>query len=141
PMCRMVLAEVDAYKGAAEKAGREIPELLRFAEQAGFWPFSHDLNHSLAVLELSCGDPDASWRQVAPLFADFEEMDPLLARLAGSVAIEALIAIGDLPEAERLLALLDEIAARTDTALGPLSGRCRGLLLAAPGDREGPITA
>ena len=43
-------------------------------------------------------------------------MDEVIAQLAGSVAIEALIAIGDLRRAERLLTLLDERAA-TPTCL------------------------
>ena len=68
------------------------------------------------MLELSCGDAEASWRQVAPRFAELEEMDGVLAHLAASVAIEALIAGGDLSTAERLLTLLDEYAAKADTA-------------------------
>jgi DNA-binding CsgD family transcriptional regulator len=140
-LCRMVLAQIDAYKGAAEKARQEIPDLLQLAEEAAFATRAHDLIHALGMLELSCGDAAASWRQVAPRFADVEELDLLLAHLAGSVAIEALIALDDLRTAERLLALLDEFAAGADTALGPLAGRCRGLLLAAQGDHEGAIAA
>ena len=68
-------------------------------------------------------------------------MDEVLAQLAGSVGIEALIGIDDLPAAERLLGLLDERAADSDTALHPLADRCRGLLLAAQGDHEHAIDA
>ncbi len=68
-------------------------------------------------------------------------LDEALARLAGSVAIEALIAIGDLPTAERLLMLLDDYAAEADTAVLPLAARCRGLLQAARGDFEPAIVA
>jgi DNA-binding CsgD family transcriptional regulator len=55
------------------------------------------------------------------------------------VGIEALIDTGDLPGAERLLALLDERAAESDTALSPLADRCRGLLLAARGEHGAAI--
>jgi len=65
----------------------------------------------------------------------------MLAQLAGSVGIEALIGIGDLAEAERLLALLDERVAESDTALGPLADRCRGLLLSARGEHEHALEA
>lgn len=141
PLCRMILVEIDAYKGDAEKARREIPDLLQIAERAGYGSSTHRLYRSIALLELSCDDAAASWRQVAPRFADFEELDDYNAHLAGSVAIESLIAIGDLLTARRLLTLLDEHAAEADTALCPLAGRCRGLLLAAQGDHEQAIAA
>ena len=131
-----ILAEIDGYRGEAEKARREIPDLLRVAERAGYGGAMHRLARSLALLELSCGDAAASWRQVEPRFADLEELDESLARLAGSVAIEALIAIGDLLTAERLLMLLDEHATEAETAVRPLAHRCRGLLQAAQGDHE-----
>ncbi len=136
-----ILAEIDGYRGEAEKARREIPDLLRVAERAGYGGAICRLTRSLALLELSCGDAAASWRQVEPRFADLEELDESLARLAGSVAIEALIAIGDLRTSERLLALLDDYAADADTAVRPLADRCRGLLLAAQGDYEPAIVA
>jgi DNA-binding CsgD family transcriptional regulator len=94
------------------------------------------LRIALAVLELSRDDGDASWRQVAHLFDNVEGMDGYLAQLAGSAAIEALLAIGDLPQAERLLGGVDRRTAGGDTALRPLVLRCRGLLLAAQGEQE-----
>jgi len=140
PLCRMILAEVDAYKGDAEKARREIADLLHVADQIGYGGATHRLNRCLALLELSCGDANASWQQVAPRLGDLEEMNTNNAQLAGSIAIEALIAIGDLRSAERLLTLLDDYATRADTAVRPLAGRCRGLLEAAQGDHESAIT-
>jgi DNA-binding CsgD family transcriptional regulator len=139
PHCRMIVAEIDAYKGEVENARREIPDLLHVAERAGYGNSTHRLYRALALLELSCDDAAASWRRVEPRFADVEELDVYNAHLAGSAAIESLIAIGDLLKAERLLALLDDHAAAADTALRPLAGRCRGLLLAAHGDHERAI--
>jgi len=141
PLCLSVLAEIDAYKGEAEKPRREIPELLRSAERAGFNTRIHDLLRAGAVLELSCGDPEAGWRQVATRFGDLEALDENLAHLAGSVAIEALTATGDLAAAERLLALLDDYVAVADTGHRSLALRCRGLLLAAHGNTEGAVAA
>ena len=141
PLCLNVLAEIDAYRGEVEKARREIPELLRVTEWAGFSTQVHDLLRARAVLELSCGDPGASWRQVAPRFGDVDELDENLAHLAASVAIEALIATGDLSAAERLLTLLDDYVAQAETGHRPLVLRCRGLLLAAQGDDEGAVAA
>jgi DNA-binding CsgD family transcriptional regulator len=136
PLCLSILAEIDAYRGETEKARREIPELLRVVETARFRMAAFRLRIALAVLELSYDDAGASWRQVAPLFHNVEELDGYLAQLAGSAAIEALLATGDLRKAERLLEQIDQRVADGDTALHPLVLRCRGLLLAAHGERE-----
>ena len=135
----MVLAEIDAYRGEAEKARREIPELLGVAAGVGYSGAIHRLTRALASLELSCGDAGASWRLTAPLFANVTELDEVLATLAGSVGVETLIGVDDLPEAERLLSLLDEHAAGSDTGLRPLADRSRGLLLAAQGHHQQAI--
>ena len=136
PLCLSILAEIDAYQGETEKARRAIPELLQVVETARFRMAAFRLRIALAVLELSYDDAGASWRQVAHLFHDVEELDGYLAQLAGSAAIEALLATGDLRQAEWLLAQIDQRAANGDTALRPLVLRCRGLLLAAQGDHE-----
>ena len=141
PCCLSILAELAAYRGESEKARREIPELLQVVETGQFRLITVRLRIALAVLELSYDDGDASWRHVAQLFDDAEEMDVYLGRVAGSAGIEALIAIGDLLRAERLLTQIDRRAADGDAALHPLVLRSRGLLLAAQGDRERAIAS
>jgi DNA-binding CsgD family transcriptional regulator len=66
-------------------------------------------------------------------------MDEYRAQVAGSVAIEALVDIGDLAAAEQLSTVLDSHAAGSDTAVGRLACRCRGLLLAANGEHARAI--
>jgi DNA-binding CsgD family transcriptional regulator len=141
PLCRSILAEIDAYRGQTAKARREIPELLRVVEAGRFrWGAVH-LRIALAVLELSDDDADAGWRQAAHLFQDVGELDVYLARLAGSAAIEALVATGDLQQAEWLLAQIDRRAADGDAALRSLVLRNHGLLLAAQGADERAIAS
>jgi DNA-binding CsgD family transcriptional regulator len=141
PLCLSILAEIDAHRGATDRARRSIPELLQTCETARFRWAAFRLRTALAVLELSYDDGAASWQQAAPLLRDVEELDVYLARLAGSAGIEALLAIGDLPRAERLLAHIDRRAAHGDAALRPLVHRCRGLLLASKGEWEPAIAA
>ena len=141
PLCRSILAEIVAYRGETEKARRAIPELLQLTETSRFRWAAFRLRIALAVLELSYDDAAASWRHASPLLHDVEELDGYLAQLAGSAGIEALLAAGDLRRAERLLAQIDQRAAGGDTALRPLVLRCRGLLLASQGDREGAIAS
>jgi DNA-binding CsgD family transcriptional regulator len=141
PLALSILAEIDAYKGETEKARREIPELLEVVETGRFRMAAFRLRIALAVLELSHDDGGSSWRHVAQLFRNIEELDGYHAQLAGSAAIEGLVATGDLRQAERLLAQIDQRAADGDTALRPLVLRCRGLLLAAQGDHERAIAS
>jgi tetratricopeptide (TPR) repeat protein len=141
PLCLSILAEIDAYRGETEKARRVIPELLQLTETSRFRWAAFRLRIALAVLELSYDDGATSWRQVAQLLDSAEELDGYLGQLAGSAGIEALLATGDLRRAERLLAQIDQRAAGGDRALRPLVLRCRGLLLAAQGDRERAIAS
>jgi DNA-binding CsgD family transcriptional regulator len=141
PLCLSILAEIDAYRGEIERARRAMPQLLPIVEAGRFRWGAFRLRIALAVLELSYDDGAASWQLAAPLLREVGELDGYLAQLAGSAAIEALLATGDLRQAERLLALIDQRAADGDTALRPHVLRCRGLLLAAQGDRERAIAS
>jgi DNA-binding CsgD family transcriptional regulator len=141
PLCLSILAEIDAYQGETDDARRAIPELLRVAETARFRWAAFRLRTALAVLELSYDDGAASWRQVEQLLDNVEELDGYLAQLAGSAGIEALLAIGDLRQAERLLAKIDRRAENGDMALRPLVLRCRGLLLVSEGEYEPAIAS
>jgi DNA-binding CsgD family transcriptional regulator len=87
------------------------------------------------------GDAESAWSHVEPLFAKAEDMDEYGAQVAGSVAIEALIGIGDLETAERLLDQLEEHATGSDTGVSAFAHRARGLLHASSGDRERAIAA
>jgi len=141
PLCLMVMSEIAALRGEIERAKREIPELVRAAEKVNYSGAILRLDRALALLELSCGNASESWRRVAPHVAELEELDDYHANLAGSVAIEAAIAVGDLDTAGRLLALLDDHVSKAETALHPLARRCRGQLQAARGDLEGAIAS
>ena len=140
PLCLMILAEIDAYRGD-EEVRTTIPELVGVAGSMGYGGATHRIQRALASFELSIGDSNASWQGLAPLLADVGEMDEVVGQLAGSVGIESLVSIGDLPAAERLLALLEERAAGSDTALCAFADRGSGLLYAAQDDLERAIVA
>jgi DNA-binding CsgD family transcriptional regulator len=140
PLALMVLAEIDAYRGE-ERVRTTIPELLDVAGDFGYGGATHRLHRAFASFQLSIGESDASRAGLEPLLADVEQMDEVVAQLTGSVGIETLVAVEDLPAAERLLALLEERAAGSDTALQALADRGRGLLHAARGNLEESIAA
>ena len=140
-LCRMLLAELDAYRGRAAAARREIPALRRLAEESGYTGAVHRLSRALGSLELAGDDSAEGLRQVRPLCVGFTELNEVQAQLAGSVAIEAMVGVQDIAGAERLLAQLDEIAAGADSPLQVLADRSRGHVLAAQGDTSGAIRA
>ena len=96
PFCLTIHAEVDAYRGEVEKARAQIADLLPVLERLGRFLLVHRLKRALALADLCSGDAGSSWGDVEPLFAGVDELGESLAQLAGSVAIEALIACGDL---------------------------------------------
>jgi DNA-binding CsgD family transcriptional regulator len=141
PLCRRVLVQIAAGKGEVERVRTETPDLLEVAERTGIADYAYELGRALATLELSVGDAEAAWSHVEHLFAKGDGMDEYRAQVAGSVAIEALIGIGDVQTAERLLDQLEDHAAGSDTAVRAFADRARGLLHASRGDQERAIAA
>ena len=129
-------ATVRAYRGDADAARADAEEAAaicaRFeAPLPMLWVAA-----ALGVLELSLGDPAAAWTALAPY------AEALEARGGGEAfaillvpAIEALIARGELDDAERRLDRLERNARENDRVWALAEGaRCRALLLAARGD-------
>jgi DNA-binding CsgD family transcriptional regulator len=137
PLCRMILAEIDAYRGEVEPD--VVLDLVSEAQSLGYGGATHRLNRALASWQLAHNDPHAAWSQLEPRFQGIEQMDEVVAQLAGSVAVEALLAVGDLTTAERLLSMLDASAAEADTGLDSFAHRCHGLLLEIRGDLPAAI--
>jgi ATP/maltotriose-dependent transcriptional regulator MalT len=141
PLCRNILTQVAALRGDVERVRTETPDLLQVAEQTGIADYAYQLGRALATFELSVGDAETAWAHVEPLFAKGQDMDEYRAQVAGSVAIETLIGIGELQTAERLLDQLEEHAAGSETAVRAFAHRARGLLHASRGEQERPIAA
>ncbi len=98
---------------------------------------------ALGQLELSLGDPAAAWAAVSALLEPVERDgigEPFLVFLPA--ALEALIGLGELDRAERLLLDFEQRAVALDRVWArALAGRCRGLLLAQRGDLTGARAA
>ncbi len=94
---------------------------------------------ALGLLELSLGDAAAAWAALAPVTEAFEATG-IGEPLAMSVphAVEALIGLGELDRAERLLDDFERKACELGRVVALTAGaRCRALLLAARGDLRG----
>jgi DNA-binding CsgD family transcriptional regulator len=128
-----------AYAGEPELTRRLAGETRELAQQTS-------AQHSLlwagwaeAVLALSLDDPQAADAALGPLAAPFEHEqvpDPVRPFFLPD-EIEALIGLGRLEPAERLLANFEEAARRLRRGWAlMMAARCRALLLAARGDLE-----
>jgi len=127
------LASIDAYRGDLASARSLAEEAKAISEAAGDELFCGSARRALCFVELSAGRPDAALVELGPSLED-----TVLSNLpsAGN-GIEALIAVGRLDEAARLLTRLEDAARRTSLRVGRLLAlRCRGLLFAATGDLE-----
>jgi DNA-binding CsgD family transcriptional regulator len=128
-----------AYLGfvdPARKAGEEAQEL---AQEIG-WMFAATITvPTLGFLALSVGDVTEAHRLLGPLAEQVAVMglgEPMLALYLPD-ELEALIALGELDQAEQWLLPLEQRGQELGRVWAlATSARCRGLLLAARGDLE-----
>jgi tetratricopeptide (TPR) repeat protein len=130
---------LDALTGRLDAARERATYGLQAAERMGDETFAVHHRGVLGLVELSAGDPAAAQRWLQPA------VDRLIATGVGEVSIypafqyeiDALVAVGRLDRAERLVAHLEALAARTGrTWTRAVAARGRGLLRAAAGDPD-----
>jgi len=137
-------AVVNASLGHEAEARADADEALAIAGERGMMVARIGAACALGTLELSLGRPAEVVRLLAPLR---ERLVAGGVREPGSMPfvadeVEALIAVGELEAAERVLGWLEARGRALDRA-SALAGaaRCRGLLRAARGDHDGAATA
>lgn len=131
-----------AHRGEVATARGVIAEGLALAGRTGVLPAAFEFRAISGFLELSLGDPPAAEAVFAPLRRDvaaagFGEPGIIAFRFYAD-EIEALIGLGRLDEAEKLMEELEGAGRRLDRAWALATGaRCRALLCGARGDFEG----
>jgi DNA-binding CsgD family transcriptional regulator/tetratricopeptide (TPR) repeat protein len=127
-------ARLAVHSGAADEARRLLLDALDHAERTNLRLTVLRSRWLLGFLELSRGDPAAAWRWLGGLA---DELDLLGIRQPGVIpvlpdAIETLVELGEVADAERLLQRLDAQAAALGHrwALAAVA-RSRALLLLA----------
>jgi DNA-binding CsgD family transcriptional regulator len=134
-----VCAMVDAYRGQAEAVRAKAAQALALLRQTGWLVQEPWVWRAVGVLELSLGNPAAAARALEPLAQLVETAEAVATQLSADLPdeIEALVALGELQRAERLLGMIDAYGRSTGLAW-PLAtaARCRGLLLAARGETD-----
>jgi ATP/maltotriose-dependent transcriptional regulator MalT len=132
--CRAVLA---TYAGRVDEARRNIADALGKAQGGDYfamaWPAT-----TLGFLEVSIGNYDAALTALRPLLSKFEALPRGMEIITASCvpdAIEAMIDLRRLEEAEQFVEMLEREGRRLDRPWQLAAGaRCRGMLLAANGD-------
>jgi DNA-binding CsgD family transcriptional regulator len=135
---------VEAHLGRADTARLAALEGLRIAEAAGEILLLIPNLSVLGFLELSLGRPaeaDAYLSRALELKEAMGVREPAYFRVVPD-EVEALVALGQLDEAEALLAPFEEAGRSLDRAWAMATGaRCRALVSAARGDLLGASAA
>ncbi|HVC76012.1 MAG TPA: AAA family ATPase [Candidatus Micrarchaeaceae archaeon] len=140
PQAELPAALIAAHMGMIDEARSRSLRMLQRAESEGILIAQSGHRWVLGFIELSLGDPA---RALGYLRAGWELRDSvgLLEpghRLELADTLEALIAVGELDEAERKLEPWEERALALDRSWAmAITARCRALLLAARGDTAG----
>lgn len=138
-----VAAVSSAYVGDPDSTKRLAADCCALAAGTGNRLAALWANWALGLLALSQDDPLAADAALEPLAAMYEIHVPEPARAFFLPdQIEALIALGQLSRAERMLTAFENTSRRLDRSWAQmLAGRCHALLLAARGDPEGASLA
>jgi tetratricopeptide (TPR) repeat protein len=133
-------AAIAAHRGEIEDARERSERALAVAEATDVRIAQSGHRWVLGFIELSLGNPDKALEYLRDGWAIRDEVRMLEPghRFELADTLEALIAVGDLEEAERLLQPWEERAGRLDRAWAlAILARCRALVLAAHGDFPG----
>ena len=131
-------AVASAYAGSAALTKSRAEEAIALASRTGYGIGILWASWALGLLALSQDDPQAAETALAPVAARYEDHvpEPILAFFLPD-EIEALIGLGRMQQAGRLLDGFEEAARRLNRPWALMLGaRCRALLLAAHGDLD-----
>jgi DNA-binding CsgD family transcriptional regulator len=127
-----------AYAGHEDAARSDIGAALPVGQRCGLYRLTVWQISTLGFLEVSLGNYEAALTTLEPLLARLDAAsDGTEIYVAGFVpdAVEAMIQLGRLDEAEPLIDALERNGRRLDRAwMLAVGARCRALLLAARGD-------
>ena len=141
-LARLMKGTVAAHLGHADEARRDLTRGFEIAEPKGVTDVRVEFLRKLGFLELSLGNLADAHRHLSratELFMEAGILDPGFGRSLPD-AIETLVGLDELAEAERLTDWLEERARALDRVSALATGaRCRGLLLAAGGDHAAAL--
>jgi DNA-binding CsgD family transcriptional regulator len=139
PILQLPGTTIAAHRGHVEEARRRSKEALADTRAAGNRAAESAYTDVLGFIDLSLGNHSVALRHLrraADLRDELGVREPGMRHELGDL-LEALIAVGELDEADEILATWQDRAGALDRAWAlAILARCRGLLLAARGDLE-----
>ena len=131
-------AAVAAYAGRTDEARRDLSDAIAAAQRCGSMRLAEWPATLAGFVEVSCGDYQAALDALEPLLPVAQTWPDATEIIAASYipdAVEAMIQLGRLDEAEPLIDTLERNGRRLDRPWMLAVGmRCRAMLLAAHGD-------
>lgn len=139
----IIQASVLTYRGLVLQARAEIDEAIRLGKKCGSHRLAEWPSTLLGFLEIALGNHAAALDAVRPLLTNIESLPQGTEIISAAFlpdAIEAMVSLGDLGDAEKWTALLERNGERLDRSwMLAVGGRCRSMLLAARGDLDGAV--
>jgi len=133
-----IRAALATFAGREQEARRDTSEALAASQRCGANLLAVWTLTTLGFLEVSLGNYDAALIAVGPLLSHLDASPNATEIPAASFvpdAVEALIQLGRLADAEPVIDTLERNGARLDRAwMLAVGARCRAMLLAAQGD-------
>lgn len=127
-----------AYAGRVDEATTDLDEAIAVAQRCGSMRMSEWPVSLRGFVEISRGDHRAALHIFEPLLAilqTFPDATEIIAASYVPEAIEALVGVGQLVDAERYIDILERNGHRLDRAwMLAAASRCRAMLLATRGD-------
>jgi DNA-binding CsgD family transcriptional regulator len=136
-------AVIAAHRGRVTEARARARAAVVRAESEGLRIAESGHRTVLGFIELSLGDASAALAHLRRAYElpDAFGLEPGRRPEVGDL-LESLIAVGELDEAAEIIATWEERARKLDRASAlAILARCRGLLLAARGDRKGAFAS
>ncbi|MDT5234766.1 MAG: hypothetical protein QOF47_753 [Mycobacterium sp.] len=131
---------VAAYTGREQEARADALAAIEAADRFGAPLLAEWPRMTLGFLDVSVGDHERALDDLHPLIANFDCLCSMEIIKAWFIpdAVEAMVAVGRLDEAEPMVAALESHGSRLDrTWMLAIGARCRGMLMAAQGDVDG----
>ncbi len=144
PIFDLAAAAIAAHQGRVDEARVRAADALALAEKVGSRLAQALHLWVLGFIDLSLSDPAAGLANLRRAWEIYDELGYFEPghRLELADTLEALIAVGELEEAERLLAPWERRARALDRTWAiAITARSRALLLAARGDFAGSLAA
>jgi DNA-binding CsgD family transcriptional regulator/tetratricopeptide (TPR) repeat protein len=144
-MALTIRAATAAYGGREDDARGDLAEALAASRRAGSYRLAEWPVTILGFLEVSLGNYREALSILEPLLSHLDRAPEATEIVAASFvpdAVEAMIQVGRLTDAEPLIDTLERNGRRLDRAwMLAVGARCRAMLLAARGDVDAAVDA